>query len=130
MERLKFAAVLLIAAIAQSAAAMRSQGLASTELSAQDASLSDEFIGTANTGFMELSNDHTGKDNEGFDELTKMLITFIVSAVTCLVIVLLTQSLLTLVTVMQSKEYRYELVKLQKNYRNLQRANQLPKSSY
>ena len=77
--------------------------------------------GEKQTGFVQLSNDHSGKDNQGFHDVTKMLLTFLLSGATCLFIVLTVQAFLNL-----SKEYRYELVKLRKNYRNLQRANQLP----
>jgi len=77
--------------------------------------------GEKQTGFVQLSNDHSGKDNQGFHDALKMILTFLLSAATCLLVVLLVQTLLNL-----SKEFRYELVKLRKNYRNLQRANQLP----
>lgn len=80
-----------------------------------------EQTGEQQTGFVQLSNDHSGKDNQGFHDMSKMLLTFLLSGATCLLIVLAVQAFLNL-----SKEYRYELVKLRKNYRNLQRANQLP----
>lgn len=77
--------------------------------------------GEKQTGFVQLSNDHSGNDNQGFHDSLKMILTFLLSAVACLLVVLVVQAFLNL-----SKEYRYELVKLRKNYRNLQRANQLP----
>lgn len=72
-------------------------------------------------GFVQLSNDHSGKDNEGFHDVTKMILTFLLSSLACLIVVISVQMLLNL-----SKEYRYEVVKLRKNYRNLKRASQLP----
>ena len=70
---------------------------------------------------LQLSNDHSGQDNEGFHDVKKMLLTFLLAALVCLVVVFLIQWLLTL-----SKRYRYDLVRLRKNYQNQQRANQLP----
>jgi hypothetical protein len=72
---------------------------------------------------MQLSNDHSGDDNEGFQDIKKMLVTFLLSALVCLVVVLLIQWVLCL-----SKRYRYDLVRLRKNYENLQRTSQLPAS--
>jgi len=72
---------------------------------------------------MQLSNDHSGDDNEGFQDIKKMLVTFLLSALVCLVVVLLIQWILSL-----SKRYRYDLVRLRKNYQNLQRTSQLPAS--
>jgi lipopolysaccharide export LptBFGC system permease protein LptF len=69
---------------------------------------------------MQLSNDHSGDDNEGFQDIKKMLLTFLLSALVCLVVVLLIQWVLAL-----SKQYRYNLVRLRKNYENLQRTSQL-----
>lgn len=69
---------------------------------------------------MQLSNDHSGDDNEGFQDIKKMLLTFLLSALVCLVVVLLIQWILAL-----SKQYRYNLVRLRKNYENLQRTSQL-----
>lgn len=69
---------------------------------------------------MQLSNDHSGDDNEGFKDIKKMLVTFLLSALVCLVVVLLIQWILSL-----SKRYRYDLVRLRKNYENLQRTSQL-----
>lgn len=68
---------------------------------------------------MQLSNDHSGEDNEGFQDIKKMLVTFLISAVVCLAVVLLIQWILAL-----SKRYRYDLVRLRKNYQNLQRSSQ------
>ena len=69
---------------------------------------------------MQLSNDHSGDDNEGFQDIKKMLLTFLLSALVCLVVVLLIQWILSL-----SKRYRYDLVRLRKNYENLQMTSQL-----
>ena len=77
------------------------------------------------TDFMQLSNDHSGDDNEGFEDIEKMLVTFLLSALVCLLVVLGIQGILSLVPPTQSKRYRYELVRLRKNYQNLQRTRQL-----
>lgn len=74
---------------------------------------------------MQLSNDHSGDDNEGFEDIEKMLFTFVLSALVCLLVVLAIQGVLSLVLITQSKRYRYELVRLRKNYQNLQRTSQL-----
>ena len=73
------------------------------------------------TDFLQLSNNHSGKDNEGFHNTPKMILTFVLSSIACLLIVLGVQFALGL-----SKAYRYQLVKLHKNYKNLKRACQLP----
>ena len=70
---------------------------------------------------MQLSNDHSGEDNEGFQDIKKMLVTFLLSAFACLAVVLLIQWILSL-----SKRYRYDLVRMRKNYQNQQRTSQLP----
>lgn len=70
---------------------------------------------------VQLSNDHSGEDNEGFQDIKKMLVTFLLSAFACLAAVLLIQWILSL-----SKRYRYDLVRMRKNYQNQQRTSQLP----
>ena len=70
---------------------------------------------------VQLSNDHSGEDNEGFQDIKKMLVTFLLSAFACLAVVLLIQWILSL-----SKRYRYDLVRMRKNYQNQQRTSQLP----
>lgn len=79
-------------------------------------SLSEQY-----TDLLQLSNDHSGQDNQGFHNTTKMIITFLLSAIICLLIVFVVQVILGL-----SRTYRYQLVKLHKNYKNLKRASQLP----
>jgi hypothetical protein len=87
------------------------------------ASVTTDFAPTSEkyTGLLQLSNDHSGRDNQGFHDVTKMILTFLLSSVLCLLIVLGVQTILGM-----SRTYRYQLVKLHKNYRNLKRASQLP----
>ena len=74
---------------------------------------------------MEISNDHSGRDNEGFQDVDKMLVTWIFTALCCLAAVFGVQYMLSFVPPTQSKQCRYELVKLRKNYYNLKMANRL-----
>lgn len=79
----------------------------------------------AYAGLMQISNDHSGRDNQGFQDVDKMMVTWIFTGFCCLAAVFGVQYMLSFVIHIQSKQCRYELVKLRKNYYNLKMANRL-----
>jgi hypothetical protein len=88
-------------------------------------SLWSHFLCKVSLALTQLSNDHSNKDNEGYEDLTKLLVASVVSALICLSVLGAVQGILALVLSMQSKRCRYDLVRLRKNYNNLQRTSQL-----
>ncbi|CAG9321816.1 unnamed protein product [Blepharisma stoltei] len=67
------------------------------------------------TNFMQLSNDDSGEDNDGLEDDTKILLVFILNAITCVFCCAFLQFILML-----SKRMSNELSELKKNYRQHQ----------
>lgn len=66
-----------------------------------------------NQAFLQLSNDGSGKDNDGMDDDTKVLTVFLLNVIGCIICCLALQAIIIL-----SKKTNAELINLRKNYKN------------